>query len=61
MMAKRSGTFAKVNPFSRTPATVDGDGSALIESLTILHNIGAHGLEKGLCFAQGSKEFDQLN
>jgi glutathione S-transferase len=61
MMAKRSGTFAKVNPLGQTPAMITSDGGTLTESLAILHNIAARGLDKGLGFAQGSKEFDQLN
>jgi glutathione S-transferase len=61
MMAKRSGTFARVNPLGQTPAMIAGDGRTLTESLAILHNIAARGLDKGLGFAQGSKEFDQLN
>ncbi|PWK63524.1 glutathione S-transferase family protein [Aminobacter sp. AP02] len=58
---KPGGAFAKASPFGQTPALLVGGGGALSESLAILHHIAARGLDKGLGFAQGTKEFDQLN
>lgn len=58
---KPGGAFAKASPLGQTPALLLGYGGGLSESLAILHHIAARGLDKGLGFAQGSKEFDQLN
>lgn len=61
MLSKRSEGFARVSPLGQTPAMVDSYGRTLTESLAILHNIAARGLDKGLGFAQGTMEFDELN
>lgn len=61
MLSNRSDSFATVSPLGQTPAMITKDGKPLTESLAILHNIAARGLDKGLGFAQGTKEFDELN
>ncbi|ODT03340.1 MAG: glutathione S-transferase [Mesorhizobium sp. SCN 65-20] len=60
-MLEDSPGFEKISPLGQTPAMITADGRPLTESLAILHNIAARGLDKGLGFAQGSKEFDELN
>lgn len=60
-MLEDSPGFEKISPLGQTPAMITTDGRPLTESLAILHNIAARGLDKGLGFAQGSKEFDELN
>lgn len=52
--------FAKINPRMKTPALLLEDGTPLTESLAILQNIGQRGIEHGLGFAQGTREFDRL-
>ncbi|CAN7554423.1 glutathione S-transferase family protein [Aminobacter sp. LjRoot7] len=60
-MVEDSPGFEKISPLGQTPAMITADGRPLTESLAILHNIAARGLDKGLGFAQGSKAFDELN
>lgn len=55
------GAFSKASPLGQTPALLRGDGGTLSESMAILHHIAAQGLDRGLGFAQGSREFDRLN
>lgn len=62
MRTKRpEGAFSKASSLGQTPALLLGDGSTLSESMAILHHIAAQGLDKGLGFAQGTREFDRLN
>lgn len=53
-------TYAKINPRMKTPALMLEDGEGLTESLAILQNIGQRGIENGLGFRQGTREFDRL-
>lgn len=55
--------FAAINPVRETPALATARGDVLAESIAILNHIGAlpGALEAGLSFAQGTREFDQLN
>lgn len=55
------GAFAKASPHGQTPAMLMADGKPLNESLAILHAIAARGIDQGLGFAQGTREFDELN
>jgi glutathione S-transferase len=52
--------YAKVNPRMKTPALLLEDGAPLTESLAILQHIGQRGIESGLGFRQGTREFDRL-
>lgn len=60
MLAKDAG-YARINPTMQTPALMLEDGSVLTESFAILHHIAARDLTRGIGFAQGTREFDQLN
>jgi len=51
--------FARVNPLMKTPALL-ADGAALSESLSIQLHLAARGIDRGLGFAQGTREYDQL-
>lgn len=53
--------YSKVNPLLKTPTLLLEDGESLSESLAILQHLAARDLQKGLGFAQGSREFDRLN
>jgi glutathione S-transferase len=53
--------YARINPVRETPALLLENGSVLTESAAILQNIAARGIDRGLGFAQGTPEFDQLN
>lgn len=52
--------YAKINPRMKTPALLLEDGAALTESLALLQNIGGRGINAGLGFQQGTREFDRL-
>ncbi|MFC7517574.1 glutathione binding-like protein [Herbaspirillum sp. GCM10030257] len=52
--------YAKINPRMKTPALLLEDGASLTESLAILQNIGGRGIDAGLGFQQGTREFDRL-
>ncbi|MBM0108642.1 glutathione S-transferase family protein [Steroidobacter sp. S1-65] len=57
----RSDRYAKINPHGKTPALLLEDGRVLTESAAILQHIAARGIESGLGFAQGTREFDFFN
>ncbi|KUY85098.1 glutathione S-transferase [Burkholderia territorii] len=57
----KSDAFRALNRAAETPAFVTANGDVLTESVAILGHIGAHALDSGLAFRQGSAEFDQLN
>lgn len=53
--------YGRVNTVGETPSLLLPDGRLISESMAILNHIGAHSIDKGLGFAQGTAEFDQLN
>lgn len=55
-----SEVFGKINPRMKTPALLLEDGASLTESLAILQHIGGRGIDAGLGFQQGTREFDRL-
>lgn len=55
-----SEVYGRINPRMKTPALLMEDGAALTESAAILQHIGGRGIEAGLGFQQGSREFDSL-
>lgn len=50
-----------MNPLYLTPALLLENGQTLTESLTILLHLASRGLDQGLGFRQGTREFDRLN
>lgn len=52
--------YARINPRMKTPALLLEDGASLTESLAILQNIGGRGVDAGLGFQQGTRQFDRL-
>jgi glutathione S-transferase len=50
-----------VNPARETPALLLESGVTLSESVAILSNLAARGLQQGLGCAQGTLEFDRFN
>jgi glutathione S-transferase len=57
----QSDLYARINPVRETPALLLEDGSVLTESAAILQNLSTHGLDRGLGFKQGTREYDRLN
>lgn len=53
--------YRRINPIGETPSLLDSDGHVISESLAILNHLGARGIDHGLGFAQGSRDFDRLN
>lgn len=53
--------FRRVNPVGETPALLDAQGHTLSESMAILNHIAARGIDRGLGYPQGSRDFDRLN
>ncbi|TLM76593.1 glutathione S-transferase family protein [Microbulbifer harenosus] len=53
--------FRRINPVAETPSLLTNTGDVISESIAILSHIGAQGIEQKLGFAQGTREFDQLN
>lgn len=53
--------FRRVNPVGETPALLDARGHTLSESMAILNHIAARGIDRGLGYPQGSRDFDRLN
>lgn len=53
--------YSRINTVGETPSLLLPDGRLMSESMAILNYIGAHSIDKGLGFAQGRVEFDQLN
>lgn len=53
--------YRAINPVGETPALLTARGDALAESLAILNHIGAQAIASGIAFAQGTREFDELN
>ncbi|AKJ26699.1 glutathione S-transferase family protein [Caldimonas brevitalea] len=53
--------YRHINPMLQTPALLLPDGEALSQSMGILLHLAAQGLDRGLGFAQGTREFDRLN
>lgn len=56
-----SDAFRRINPVAETPALMDAQGHTLSESMAILNHIAARGIDRGLGYAQGSRDFDRLN
>jgi len=57
----QSDLYAQINPVRETPALLLEDGTVLTESAAILQNIAIRGLDRGLGFKQGTREYDRLN
>lgn len=57
----QSALYARINPVRETPALLLEDGTVLTESAAILQNIATRGIERGLGFKQGTREYDRLN
>jgi glutathione S-transferase len=57
----RSDLYARINPVRETPALLLEDGTVLSESAAILQNIATRGIDRGLGFKQGTREYDRLN
>jgi glutathione S-transferase len=53
--------YSDINPLFLTPAFLSEDGQVLTESLAILLHLANQGLDQGLGFRQGTREFDRLN
>lgn len=53
--------YADINPLYLTPALLLENGQTLTESLAVLLHLAYEGLEQGLGFRQGTREFDRLN
>jgi glutathione S-transferase len=53
--------YRRINPIGETPSLMLEDGRVISESMAILGNIGARGIDRGLGFAQQTVEFDRLN
>lgn len=53
--------YGYVNPLYLTPALLLENGQTLTESLAILLHLANRGLDQGLGFRQGTREFDRLN
>jgi glutathione S-transferase len=53
--------YGDINPLFLTPAFISEDGQVLTESLAILLHLANRGLNQGLGFRQGTREFDRLN
>lgn len=53
--------FRRLNPVGETPALLTADGDVVTESLAILNHLARHGIDRGLGFAQGTRDFDRLN
>lgn len=53
--------YSRINTVGETPSLLLPDGRLMSESMAILNYIGARSIDKGLGFAQGTAEFDQLN
>lgn len=53
--------YGDVNPLFLTPALLLENGQVLTESLAILLHLANRGLDQGLGFRQGTREFDRLN
>jgi len=56
-----SDAFRRINPAAETPALMDAQGHTLSESMAILNHIAARGIDRGLGYLQGSRNFDRLN
>lgn len=56
-----SAQFRRINPVGETPALMDAQGQTLAESMAILNHIAARGIDRGLGYLQGSRDFDRLN
>jgi glutathione S-transferase len=57
----QSDLYARINPVRETPALLLEDGTVLTESAAILQNIASRGIDRGLGFEQGTREYDLLN
>ncbi|WP_434212853.1 glutathione S-transferase family protein [[Pseudomonas] boreopolis] len=53
--------YRRINPVGETPTLRTASGDFLSESMAILNHIGARGVDQGLGFAQGTRDFDRLN
>jgi glutathione S-transferase len=53
--------YKRLNPVGETPTLMTEAGDLLSESMAILNHFGALGIERGLGFPQGSRDFDRLN
>jgi glutathione S-transferase len=53
--------YSDINPLFLTPAFISENGRVLTESLAILLHLAHRGLDQGLGFRQGTREFDRLN
>ena len=56
-----SDAFRRINPVAETPALMDAQGHTLSESMAILNHIAGRGIDRGLGYLQGSRDFDRLN
>lgn len=56
-----SDLYARINPVQETPVLLLEDGTAISESAAILQNIATRGVDRGLGFKQGTREYDRLN
>lgn len=56
-----SDLYARINPVRETPVLLLEDGTVLTQSAAILQNIATRGINRGLGFAQGTREYDHLN
>jgi len=55
-----SAAYLRLNPLSQVPTFNSSEG-VLTESAAILQHIGFLGLDKGLTYKQGTREYDHLN
>lgn len=53
--------YRRLNPVGETPTLLTEGGEVISESVAILNHIGAHAIDAGLAFPQGSPGFDRLN
>lgn len=53
--------YRRINTVGETPSLLLPDSRLMSESMAILNYVSAHSIDKGLGFAQGTAEFDQLN
>ena len=63
LMTEESQTplYGQVNPLRTTPAMLIDDGVTLSQSAAILQHIANRGMEQGLGFTPGSREYDRFN
>ncbi|KAB0332105.1 glutathione S-transferase family protein [Janthinobacterium sp. PLB04] len=59
--SKQHPAFLAINPLGQTPVLLTHAGVPLLESMAILLHIAARAPHTGLCFAQGTPQYDRLN